>query len=264
MGVELTGRPLIGVTTSEVRVAEKVDQTPEGEPPRREMALGLRYATAIEAAGGLPVVLPPLSLAAVEPLLDRLSGLCLSGGPDLDPTAYSERRHPRLGPTEPQLDRFELGLARAADARGLPLLAICRGAQALNVVRGGTLHQHLPDDGPEGSALEHRQAQSSEQPTHSVKIHPASLLARLIGRGNIDVNSFHHQAASRLGRGLTAVAWAPDGVVEGIEDARRHFTLGVQWHAECMADRPEQAALFSGLVEAAREHDVRWAGKKAA
>ena len=134
MGAELTGRPLIGVTTSEVRVAEKVDQTPEGEPPRREMALGLRYASAIEAAGGLPVVLPPLSLAAVEPLLDRLSGLCLSGGPDLDPTAYSERRHPRLGPTEPQLDRFELGLARAADARGLPLLAICRGAQALNVV----------------------------------------------------------------------------------------------------------------------------------
>jgi putative glutamine amidotransferase len=264
MGVELTGRPLIGVTTSEVRPAEKVDQTPEGEPPLREMALGLRYAAAVEAAGGLPVVLPPLSLAAVEPLLDRLSGLCLSGGPDLDPEAYNARRHPRLGPTEPQLDRFELGLARAADARGLPLLAICRGAQALNIVRGGTLHQHLPDDGPEGSAIEHRQTQPSEEPAHPVEIQPGSLLARLVGSGTLEVNSFHHQAAARLGRGLTAVAWAPDGVIEAIEDQRREFALGVQWHAECMAERPEQAALFSGLVDAARAHDSRWAGTRAA
>jgi putative glutamine amidotransferase len=179
VGTELTGRPLIGVTTSEVRLAENVEQTPEGEPPRREMSLGLRYAAAIEAAGGLPVVLPPLSLAAVEPLLDRLSGLCLSGGPDLDPAAYSERRHPRLGPTEPQLDRFELGLARAADARALPLLAICRGAQALNVVRGGTLHQHLPDDAAEGAIL-HRQTEVSDQPTHAVKLNPTSHLARIV------------------------------------------------------------------------------------
>jgi putative glutamine amidotransferase len=264
MGVELTGRPLIGVTTSEVRLADKVDQTPEGEPPRKEMALGLRYAGAIEAAGGLPVVLPPLSLAAVEPLLDRLSGLCLSGGPDLDPDAYSARRHPRLGPTEPQLDRFELGLARAADARGLPLLAICRGAQALNVVRGGTLYQHLPDEGPEGSAIQHRQTRPSEEATHSVKVHHASLLARLVGRGTLEVNSFHHQAVARLGRGLTAVAWAPDGVVEAIEDQRREFTLGVQWHAECIADRPEQDALFRGLVNSARVRDSRWMGARAA
>jgi putative glutamine amidotransferase len=256
MGAELTSRPLIGVTTSEVRIAERVEQTPEGEPPHREMALGLRYASAIEAAGGLPVVLPPLSLAAVEPLLDRMSGLCLSGGPDLDPEAYSERRHPRLGPTEPQLDRFELGLARAADARALPLLAICRGSQALNVVRGGTLHQHLPDD---DAALPHRQQQPSEEATHGVKIHPPSQLARLLGRTNLEVNSFHHQAVSRLGRGLTAVAWATDGVIEAVEDARRPFTIGVQWHAECMADRDEQAALFRGLVEAARNHDGRWA-----
>ena len=278
MGVELTGRPLIGVTTSEVRVAEKVDQTPEGEPPLREMALGLRYAAAVEAAGGLPVVLPPLSLAAVEPLLDRLSGLCLSGGPDLDPEAYNARRHPRLGPTEPQLDRFELGLARAADARGMPLLAICRGAQALNVVRGGTLHQHLPEDGPEGCraggaglartgpspSIEHRQTRPSEEATHPVEVQPGSLLIRLAGSGTLKVNSFHHQAAARLGRGLKAVAWAPDGVIEAIEDQRREFTLGVQWHAECMAERPEQAALFRGLVDAARAHDSRWAGTRAA
>ena len=278
MGFELSSRPLIGVTTSEVRLADKVDQTPEGEPPRKEMALGLRYAGAIEAAGGLPVVLPPLSLAAVEPLLDRLSGLCLSGGPDLDPVAYSERRHPRLGPTEPQLDRFELGLARAADARALPLLAICRGAQALNVVRGGTLHQHLPDEGPEGChaggaglarpgpspSVQHRQTRPSEEPTHSVKVHHASLLARLVGRGTLEVNSFHHQAVARVGRGLTPVAWAPDGVIEAIEDQRRPFTLGVQWHAECIAARPDQDALFRGLVASARSQDARWASAGAA
>ncbi len=131
-------RPLIGVTTSEVRVATQVDPTPQGEPPRREMALGLTYLQAIEAAGGLPVVMPPLELDAVDQFLDRFAGICLSGGPDLDPAAYDERRHPELGPTEPQLDVFELELARRADARGLPTLAICRGLQALNVARGGT------------------------------------------------------------------------------------------------------------------------------
>ena len=109
------------------------------------MALGLTYLRAIEAAGGLPLVMPPLDVAAIDPLLDRLDGICLSGGPDLDPATYHERRHPELGPVEPELDHFELEMARAADARGLPILAICRGLQAINIARGGTLHQHLPD-----------------------------------------------------------------------------------------------------------------------
>ena len=166
----MTGRPLIGVSTSEVRFADSVDPTPQGEPPRREMALGLTYLRAIEAAGGLPLVMPPLDVAAIEPLLDRLDGICLSGGPDLDPATYHERRHPELGPVEPELDHFELEVARAADNRGLPILAICRGLQAINIARGGTLHQHLPDR--PGTPLEHRQKLPGDRVTHPVEIAP--------------------------------------------------------------------------------------------
>ena len=157
-------------------MAESVQQTPQGEPARREMALGMKYTGAIEAAGGLPVVLPPLGLDAIRPLLARLSAVCLSGGPDLDPAAYAAQPHPELGPTEPELDRFELELAREAWERGLPVLAICRGAQALNVARGGTLHQHVPDEvrrrapAPPGPAGRHARARDqghSRQPARA-------------------------------------------------------------------------------------------------
>ncbi len=255
-------RPLIGVTTSEVRVGEQVLQIPQGEPPRHEMALGLTYLDAVEAAGGLPVVMPPLDLDAVEPMLDRLSGVCLSGGPDLDPGAYRERRHPELGPVEPRLDRFELELARCADARGLPILAICRGAQALNVARGGSLHQHLPDR--PGVTIDHRQDAAGSAVTHGVTIAPGSRLARTMGRTRAEVNSFHHQAVNRLGTGLRAVAWSPDGVIEGIEAPGRDFLLGVQWHAELLTERREQAALFAWLVGAAFAFEARAARSRAA
>lgn len=252
MGDAVSERPLIGVSTSEVRIAARVTPTPEGEPPDREMALGLKYLRAIEAAGGIPVVMPPLGLDAVQPLLDRLSGVCLSGGPDLDPAAYASKRHPMLGPTEPDLDRFELAIAGAADARGLPILAICRGMQAINVARGGTLHQHLPDR-PEASVA-HRQKSPGDRLTHPVDVDPATTLHGILGRRRVRVNSFHHQAVRKLGRGLRAVAWAPDGVVEGIEAVGPCFLIGVQWHAECLAERrPRQAALFAAFVEAARQ-----------
>ena len=133
-----------------------------GEPARAEMALGMSYLRAVERAGGLPVVLPPLELDRISPLLDRLSGVLLSGGPDLDPAAYGRAAHPELGPTEPKLDVFEVQLARAADTRGLPILGICRGAQALNIARGGTLHQHLPEI-TDGSIV-HRQHSREARP----------------------------------------------------------------------------------------------------
>lgn len=242
-------RPLIGVTTSEIRLAENVRQVPEGEPPRREMALGLTYLRAIEAGGGLPVVIPPLELPALRPLLSRLSGLCLSGGPDLDPTTYGARSHHKLGPTEPQLDRFEIALARRAYTADLPILGICRGAQALNVATGGTLRQHLA--GPP-STLEHRQSEPPDQATHRVRVQEGTLLASVLGDHSCMVNSFHHQASKRIGRGLRAVAWSDDGVIEGLEAPRRAFVLGVQWHAECLAVAPAQAALFAALVDAAQ------------
>ena len=202
----------------------------------------------LEAAGGLPVVIPPLDLAAVEAMIDRLDGVCLSGGPDLDPAEYDERQHPELGPVHPELDRFELEVARTADARGLPILAICRGLQALNVARGGSLYQHLPDR--PGTRIAHRQSEPGDQVTHPVDIATGSLLSRVMRTRRADVNSFHHQAVRRLGRGLSAVAWAPDGVIEGIEDPEGAFLLGVQWHAETLIERSEHASLFEALVKA--------------
>ena len=237
-------RPLIGVFTSE-RHAGKLPtlQRCDEAAPATELRLGTPYLRAIEAAGGLPVVLAPDDPALADALLERLDGLCLAGGPDLDPLAYgAAERHERLGPTDVAVDAVELALARAADERGMPVLGICRGAQALCVARGGTLRQHV-----EG----HRQADPATEPAHAVTVVAGSLLAGLCGDGVLDVNSFHHQATDLLGAGLRVVATAADGTIEAIEDPARPFWLGVQWHAEAMVERPEQLALFSGLVAAA-------------
>ena len=248
-------RPLIGVTTSEVRLARNAKPLPEADPPQPEMALGIVYARAVERAGGLPVVLPPLEADAVPPLVAQLSGVCLSGGPDLDPASYDADRDPSLGPIEPALDAFELAVAREADRLGIPILGICRGCQTLNVARGGTLHQHLPDvtDG----SVDHRQTASGRMPTHSVRIEPGSRLAEIVGAEELEVNSFHHQAVDRLGRDLRAVAWSPDGVVEAIEETESGLLLGVQWHAETLVEGPAHARLFEALVAASRPAERR-------
>jgi putative glutamine amidotransferase len=238
-------RPLIGITSSEVRVAPRLPHTPQADPPRPEMALGLSYSRAIAAAGGVPVVLPPVDIDAIEPLLAQLAGVCLSGGPDLHPAAYGAEAHPQLGPTWPELDSYELALARHADASGVPLLAICRGMQTLNVARGGTLCQHV-----EG----HRQEAPCEHATQRVDVAPKSLLQTLVAGKRLEVNSFHHQAIAELGRGLRSVAWATDGVIEAVEASTGRFVLGIQWHAEGLVARAEQLALFTAFVDAAREH----------
>jgi putative glutamine amidotransferase len=214
------------------------------------MALGLTYMRAIERAGGLPMVIPPLAADAVEALVGRLDGLVLSGGPDIHPDTYGEPPHPLLGPTWRDLDLTELALARYATALKLPILAICRGAQALNIARSGTLYQHLPDRF--GRAIEHRQKKdASPGLAHEVEVEDGSVLAKAIGCTRLEVNSFHHQSMSELGRGLRAVAWAPDGVIEGVEASGHPFTVGVQWHAESMPDSAPQVRLFRSFVEAA-------------
>jgi putative glutamine amidotransferase len=245
-------RPLIAVTTSEIR-EHRWALTPHGEPPQHEMALGLKYMRAIEAAGGIPVVLPPLATEALAPLLGQVAGVCLSGGPDLDPETYGQVRHERTGPVWEELDRFELSLTRAADACGLPMLAICRGMQVLNVSRGGTLHQHLPDVA--GERIRHRQPEVSAKPTHRVTIEPSSRLSEILGARRKMVNSFHHQAVASLGEGLRVTATAGDGTVEAVEAIDRDFVLGVQWHAECLVAAPEHAALFRAFVAAARRYE---------
>jgi putative glutamine amidotransferase len=249
----LPSRPLIAVTTSEVRAGKPVSVTPHGEPPQDEMALGLRYLHAIESAGGIPVVVPPLRPQAAEMLLERVAGVCLSGGPDLDPVAYGSQRHERTGPTWEQLDEFELAFARAADARRLPILAVCRGLQVLNVARGGTLHQHLPD--VVGERINHRQHQPGQDSTHWVTLSEQSHLREILGSRRTKVNSFHHQAVDTLGERLLATGRASDGTVEGFEALDREFVIAVQWHAECLVERPDQAALFGAFVDAARRFE---------
>jgi putative glutamine amidotransferase len=237
-------RPLIGITTSELRPGTLRTLLREGLAPHDELMLGTTYPKAIDAAGALPVVLAPVDLAAVPALVARLDGICLAGGPDLDPRLYGALdRHPELGSTNADHDAFELAVARAADAAGLPLLGICRGAQALNVARGGTLHQHVAG---------HRQTEVAGTPTQRAAVAPDSLLAAVTGAGDaLEINSFHHQAVDVLGSGLRVVARAADGTVEAVEDATRPFLLGVQWHAETLTARAEHAALFATLVEAA-------------
>ena len=242
-------KPLIGVTTSELRPGALATLRRHGEPPHPEMALGIPYVRAVEAAGGVPVVMPPLALPAVPDLVARLDGLLLSGGPDLTPAAYDQRPHAQLGPTEPRLDAFEYAVVREALRLDLPILGICRGIQALNVARGGTLHQHLPD--VVGGGIVHRQSEVGRCPTHVVDVLAGTRLAGIVGPGALRVNSFHHQAVDRVGPGLRVCAVASDGTIEGLEDPAQPFVVGVQWHAETLVEGPEHRALFEELVAAA-------------
>jgi putative glutamine amidotransferase len=243
--------PLIAVTTSEMRDNTLDLATSQADPPRQEMVLGMRYLEAIGRAGALAMVVPPLPGPMIPALLDRVDGICLSGGPDVHPDAYGAEPHPELGPTEPRLDAFELALVRAADERDMPVLAICRGAQILNIARGGTLHQHLPD--VVGETLAHRQPGEPAKATHGVSVVPDSRLEAILGDRHVHVNSFHHQAVDVMGERLAVTAQAEDGTVEGFEAVDRSFMVGVQWHAECLVDHDEQAALFAALVDACIE-----------
>jgi putative glutamine amidotransferase len=239
--------PLIALSTSEVRTSRTLRPIPHGEPTPHEFALAISYVRAIEMAGGVPIIVPPMGEVRLEPLLDAIDGLCLPGGPDLDPSTYGEPEHRELGPFDPEIDRFELHLAGCADERDLPILAICRGAQLLNVSRGGSLIQHLPDLGGD---VQHRQQEPGTEPTHPVSVAPDSLLREIVHDDSLEVNSFHHQGIERLGRGLHATAFASDDAIEALEARDRPFCLGVQWHAETLVHREEQVMLFDAFVAA--------------
>jgi putative glutamine amidotransferase len=211
--------------------------------------LRLTYVQAISEAGGIAVVLPAHGYANdAHALLDRLDGLLFSGGPDLDPATYGHLPHPLLGPNvERQADEYELDILRKARARDLPLLAICRGMQALNVAAKGTLHQHVPDI----TDLDHRPDRPPHEAAHDVHVTARSPLHAITGRRRLPVNSVHHQAIDALGDGLEIIARAPDGIVEAIHDPARRFCLGVQWHAELLTHRAEHAPLIEALIHAA-------------
>ena len=229
-------KPLIGITSY-------AEEASWGHWTAQAALVPLSYVRSVEAAGGRPLVIPPVT-GAVDETLDSLDGLLLSGGADLDPAGYGEEAHPATKP-QAERDRAELALLEGALARELPVLAICRGMQLLNVARSGNLHQHLPDVvGHDG----HREVRGAFS-EHEVTIQEGSRTASVLG-GQTRVQSTHHQAPDRLGEGLDAVGWAEDGTIEAVEDPRLPFAVGVLWHPE----EGEDKRLFEALVEEARAY----------
>ena len=212
-------------------------------------AIRENYIAAVTHAGGLPVLLPHEPGRALD-YLDVIDGLIVTGGGfDIDPARFGAgERHPSVTIKE-RRTQFELAAAEGALFRDMPLLGICGGEQLLNVALGGTLIQHIPDEVP--NALLHRQKAPRDQPGHEVEILAGSLLHRITGALSLAVNSAHHQAVKDLGRGLSVCARAGDGVVEGIEDPRRRFCLGLQWHPEFEMGEPDRR-VFRAFIEASR------------
>jgi gamma-glutamyl-gamma-aminobutyrate hydrolase PuuD len=202
------------------------------------------YVRAVEHAGGRAFVVPP-SEEGIDETLDALDGIVLSGGADLDPAAYDSDPHPETFPDRPERDRAELALLQAALGLDMPVLAVCRGSQVLNVARGGDLIQHLPDT----VGHERHRHTPGEFSDHEVRVEARSRVGGLLG-DRAPVKSHHHQGYGRIGEGLREVAWADDGTVEALEDPAMRFAVGVLWHPEESEDR----ALFQGLVEEARAY----------
>jgi putative glutamine amidotransferase len=211
------------------------------------------YTEAVAKAGGIPLLVPlGLSEEDLLEILERVDGVVLPGGGDIDPAIFNQPRHPTVYSIDPERDRTELFVARAAASRRKPFLAICRGIQVLNVALGGTLWQDIPSQIPE--SIDHYT--SEDQPRnhleHTVDVEPGSLLARLVGKRQIWVNSYHHQSIRDLPPELTVTAEAKDGVIEAVEVNGHPFGLGLQWHPENLVDDDlAMLALFEGLVEAA-------------
>lgn len=216
---------------------------------RRTSCLSESYSEAMLLAGGLPLMVSNLNAAVAEAYLEGVAGLILTGGGDPDPSLFGATPHPHLGFVDLKRDRFELALYRAAKARGLPVLGICRGVQVMAVAEGGTLHQHLPDL---PGVIQHSAVNLDGSPLHDVTFEPDSRLANLFGTTQLRTNSYHHQAVDNPGRDLRITARSSDGMVEAVEGRSEAFVVGVQWHPEMSCrDDPAQLALFRAFVEAA-------------
>lgn len=224
--------------------------TPDIEEPTGKYYLSRGYADAVAKAGGVPVLIPYGDASAATDYLALCQGLVLTGGDfDIHPELYGEARRDACGPAKPSRTAFEWALCEAGLAAKTPVLGVCGGMQLMNVVRGGALYQDLKQD--LGLAT-HEQPPPKDVPTHPVAVAEGSLLARLVGADPLSVNSTHHQAVSRLGRGVLVSARAPDDVVEAIELPDLPFALGVQWHPErVVAHDPRHAGIWRGLVQAA-------------
>lgn len=206
------------------------------------------YAHSVERAGGMPWLLPyRLDQSLIGELVDHLDGVLFSGGSDLNPSLYNQTYHPKAEPIDPARQSFELALLAEVERRRMPALGVCLGSQLMNVHRGGSLIQFLPES-PRNEALEHRRLNDDGR-RHPVHIIPDTLLFRAIGKGQIVSNTRHKQAVDRIGKNLRVAATAPDGVIEAVEDPSLPLFLGVQWHPENLSgDQPEHLALFKLLV----------------
>ena len=217
-----------------------VSATRRTDGGRERVALNIAYVRALTRAGLVPLLVPPvLEPDAACAALDRVQGLVLTGGEDVEPSRYGAPPHPKLGETDPARDAVELALIAGAERQRLPILAICRGIQILNVALGGTLYQDLASERG-GGPIDHTDTAAR----HGLRVEPHSLLHRTLGTVGANVNSRHHQAVRELAPTLHATAWAEDGVIEGVERvAGASWTLAVQWHPE---DDTEDA-LFRGF-----------------
>jgi putative glutamine amidotransferase len=243
-------RPLIGITT---QTLHSIDGIPEGLPS--SWVMNQRYAHTVAAAGGLPVLVPLLheDPAMLRAMYERLDGVFIPGGVDMDPATFQEAPHARLGRIDPPRDATELMLAKWSVEEGKPLFGLCRGLQVINVALGGTLHQDIEAEMP--GAIKHDYFPNAgftrDHLAHEVRIEPGSRLGQIVGAGDLPVNSMHHQGIRTLGRGLKATAFAPDGLIEALETENDHYVVAVQWHPEALADRDEKmAALFHSFVAA--------------
>ena len=236
-------RPLIGLTIGRLPSA-----APPGRPGGGRTLDGAdaAYGRAVLAAGGRPLLLPTQPPDGAADLVGRLDAVILTGGGDVDPALYAEASEAPTGGIDRARDDWELAVLDGARRHGIAVLGICRGCQLLNVALGGSLHQHLPGV----TRLDHLEAAQRESPVHSVTVTPATRLESLVGAGELEVNSVHHQGLDRLGRSLRPAATAPDGLVEAVEHGELPL-LGVQWHPECLVPDPRHLALFGWLVAAA-------------
>lgn len=235
-------QPIIGVTLD--------SEEPGGYSKLPWYALRQNYCEAVVRAGGLPILLPhePEQAAAY---LDRIDGLVITGGAfDVDPGLFGATTRHATVKTKDKRTAFELAITKGAIERDLPILGICGGQQLLNVVLGGTLIQHIPDE--VGAALAHEQPNPRTEPGHHVTVKKGTLLHRICGVDALAVNSAHHQAAKDVGPGVVVDAVAEDGVIEGIELPGKRFCLGVQWHPEYSISSGD-AKIFDAFVAASRE-----------
>lgn len=231
-------RPIIGITCDWVETGDV-----------SQVRLNTGYIKATEAAGGIPFVLPPHR--DIESIAEQIDALLIPGGDDIDPCYYGEERHEKLQLIAYQRFEFEHALLKHFDSLGKPILGICYGCQLLNVIRGGSLYQHIPDLGT--TVIHKRASLQEEHPRHFVQLEPDSKLFELTEMEQFEITTIHHQSVRKPGEGLRVAAYAADGIIEALEDPHKPFVIGVQWHPERDLESQATQKLFGAFIEAARK-----------